>query len=472
MPYLSQLLHSSVDDSWNERVGKLVDVVAPPPLREGPLAETGVSHARSRWSLARSSHVAALARQAGAPLAGAATPGVLALLVETPDERLLRVLPAQVGSVEHDRVVLKVPRTDLQPYHPQPEEVLLAAEVLNKQVVDLARKRVTRVNDIRLDDDWRLLGLDCTNLGLLRWLVPAGVYETVARHVSAPLLLWDQTGLLPARGQEAPAEAAPPQATEPERAPDQPERKSGALAQFHPADIADILHDLSPEEGSRVLASFDTETAAQTLEEIEREHQLRLLERMPSSRAADLLDEMEPDKAADLLAELPAARAQELLGLMQREESEDVQELLAYPEDSAGGLMTTDYVLVGQDRTAEEALTRVRAAINEDVRVAYVYCVADDTREDEEQRLLGVASLWELLAADPEQPLREFMQTSLISVPPDADPQTVAEMMAKYDLLALPVLDEQGSLQGIVTVDDALDVLLPPNRRRRARRMY
>src|ERR1051326_2888882 len=443
MSYLSQLLHRSVDDSWNERVGKLVDVIAPP------------------------THVAALPQRSGpqatvpaASTPGDASPGVLALIVETPDEELVRVLPTQVGRVEHDRIQLNVPRADLQPDSPRPDEVRLATEVLNKQVVDLAHKRVVRVNDIRLNDDWRLLGLDCTNLGLLRWLVPAGVYETVARRFATPLLLWDQTGLLPTRDQEAPAEPEPRKSTE-----------SGPLGQLHPADIADILHDLSPEEGSRVLASLDNETAAETLEEIEPEYRLRLLERMDRERAADLLDEMGPDKAADLLAELPNERAQELLGLMQREESEEVQELLAYPEDSAGGLMTTDYVLVGHDRTAEEALTRVRAAINDDVRVAYVYCVADDTHE-EEQRLLGVVSLWELLAADPEQPLRDFMEASIISVPPDADPQTVAEMMAKYNLRALPVLDKQGCLQGIVTVDDALDVLLPPNRRRRARRMY
>ncbi len=454
MPYLSQLLHRSVDDSWNERVGKLVDVLAPP------------------------AHVATLAQQVGAPAAnllGEAAPAVLALIVETPDERLLRLLPSQVGRIEHDRIALNVPRSDLRPDAPQPEEVRLVTEVLNKQVVDLAHKRVVRVNDIRLDDDWHLLGLDCTNLGLVRWLVPASVYETLARRFSAPLLLWDQTGLLPTRDQELSAEVS---ASEPERAAASgaaslaPQaRDSGPLALLHPADIADILHDLSPEEGSRVLASLDTETAAETLEEIEREHQLRLLERMASERAADLLEEMGPDSAADLLAELPEARAQELLGLMQREESEEVQELLAYDEDSAGGMMTTYFVLVGQDRTAEEALVRVRAAINDDVRVAYVYCVADDTHE-EEQRLLGVASLWELLAADPERPLRELMETSIISVQPDTDPQTVAETMAKYNLLALPVLDKQGCLQGIVTVDDALDVLLPPNRRRRARRMY
>ncbi len=440
MPYLSQLLHHSVDDSWNERVGKLVDVIAPP------------------------THVAALAQRASIPaatLVAGAAPAVLALVVEMPDERLVRVLPAQVGHVEHDRIALRVPRADLQPDRPQPNEVRLAQEVLNKQVVDLAHKRVARVNDIRLGDDWRLLGLDCTNLGLLRWLVPAGVYEAVARRFPTPLLLWEQTGLLPTRAPEEPVEPVPPQATE-----------SGPLALLHPADIADILHDLSQEEGSRVLASLDTATAAETLEEIERDYQLRLLERMDRERAAAVLEAMGPDKAADLLAELPEASAQELLGLMRREESEDVQELLAYPEDSAGGMMTTDFVLVGQDRTAAEALERVRAAIAQDVRVAYVYCVADDTREDEAQRLLGVTSLWELLASDPALPLRALMETNLISVQADADPQTVAETMAKYDLLALPVLDEQGCIQGIVTVDDALDVLLPPNRRRRARRMY
>jgi magnesium transporter len=437
MPYLSQLLKSNVEDSWGERVGKLVDVAAPP------------------------THIAALAQASAAGAAAPQPPTALALIVEAPDGALLRVLPAQVGRVEHDTIRLKVPRSDVQPDRPQPDEVRLADEVLNKQVVDLAHKRVTRVNDIRLDDDWRLLGLDCTHLGLLRWLVPSGLYEALARRFPAPLLLWEQTGLLPTRAHEAPAEALAAQG--PEALP---------LAQLHPADIADIVHHLSPEEGSRVLASLDDETAAETLEEIETNRQLRLLERMDRDRAAAVLKEMAPDEAADLLAELPEERAQELLGLMQPEESEDVQELLAYPEDSAGGMMTTDYLLVGQDRTAAEALERVRGAIKDDVRLAYIYTVADDTSEDVEQRPLGVVSVWELLAADPHQPLREFMETSLISVPPDAEPKAVAEMMAKYNLLALPVLDEQGNLQGIVTVDDALDVLLPPSRRRRARRMY
>src|SRR5579859_1376035 len=182
MPYLSQLLNHSVEDSSNEHMGKLVDVIAP-PTQVAALARAGIA-------------------QAG--LADDATPEVLALIVETPEEQLLRVLPTQVGRVEHDRIMLRVPRADLQPDQPQPDEVRLVDEVLDKQVVDLLHKRVVRVNDALLDENWRLLGLDSTNLGLIRWLVPSGVYEALARRFPASLLLWEQTGLLPTRSQEAP----------------------------------------------------------------------------------------------------------------------------------------------------------------------------------------------------------------------------------------------------------------------------
>ncbi len=438
MPYyLSKLLHRSVEDSQRERVGKLVDVIAPPV------------------------RVAALAQVRGGAVTPvpAPAPRIMALVVETHDEQRLRVLPEQAARVEEDTILLAVPRGALAPDAPQPNEVRLFDEVLDLEVVDLAHKRVARVNDVQFDDEWQLVGLDCTHLGLLRQLVPDGIYQALARKFPSALLPWNQVALLPEAQVEG-APAAPP---------------SGALnlAELHPADIADIVHHLSPEEGSRVLASLDDEKAAATLEEIETEHQLRLLERMDRERAADILEEMAPDEAADLLAKLPEARTQEFLGLMEQEESEEVQELLAYPEDSAGGMMTTDYLLIGQERTVSEALERLRsAAIGHEGRSAYLYCVADDTREDEKQQLLGVVSIWGLLAAEPGQALRELMEAKLISVLPDADPQSVAELMAKYNLLALPVLDEAGCLQGIVTVDDALDVLLPPSRRRRKQRMY
>ena len=183
-----------------------------------------------------------------------------------------------------------------------------------------------------------------------------------------------------------------------------------------------------------------------------------------------MLQEMGPDEAADLVARLPEERAQELLRLMTPEESEDVQELLEYEEDTAGGIMTTDFVAIDATKTAGEALSAVRYNIREqDVRQGYVYCIADETRED--YTLLGVVSLWDLLVADAALPLQELMETDLVTVQPDAEPRAVAEVIAKYNFLAVPVVNEAGALEGVVTIDDALDVLLP-GERRKPRRMY
>jgi magnesium transporter len=180
---------------------------------------------------------------------------------------------------------------------------------------------------------------------------------------------------------------------------------------------------------------------------------------------------MGPDEAADLLARLPEEYADKLLRLMQPEESEDVQELLTYEEDSAGGIMTTDYIVVNATKNVAEALEAVRVGIREqDVRPTYFYCVTDDLQD--KNKLLGVVSLWDLLVAPTTQLLQEIMGTDLITVHPNTEPRMVAETMAKYNLLAVPVVNAEGILEGVVTVDDALDVLLPNERRRKPTRMY
>ena len=240
---------------------------------------------------------------------------------------------------------------------------------------------------------------------------------------------------------------------------------------MHPADIADIVHQLTPGQGARIIEGLDNEAAADTMEEIDTERQRYILESIQPERAADILQAMGPDEAADLLAQIPEERTQELLRLMNPEESEEVQDLLEYEADTAGGLMTTDFIMLSQTRTVAEALQEVRSTIQEnDIRSPYVYCVADE-RQDECQ-LLGVISIWDLLVATPTQTLQEIMETDLISVQPDSDAHTVAETMAKYNLLAVPVLNQESIIEGIVTVDDALDVLLPPQRRRQPKKMY
>ncbi len=398
MLYLSQLLGAPVEDSQGARVGKIIDIL--------------------------------IAQEEPAPR--------VTLLVEGQDDHRWYV---PVESVEwHDNVLrLRTPLEQLstQPAASSSQVVSLAQDVLDKQVIDLARKKAVRVNDICFDDNWHILGIDNSTLGLVREQ-PAGE-------------------LLEGTSPEGPSGPLRPQ--------------SGQLAELRPADIADIVHQLTPGQGARLLEGLDDETAADALEEIDTERQSHILENIRADRAADILQAMEPDEAADLLATLPEERAQELLRLMNPEESEDVQELLEYEEDSAGGLMTTNYIALDMSKTVAEALDTVRTYMSEqDVRAAYVYCVADEAQD--ESPLLGVVSLWDLLIADPAVALREVMETDLITVQPDTDPRTVAEIMAKYNLLAVPVVSAEGILEGVVTVDDALDVLLPKERRRKPTRMY
>lgn len=426
--YLSQLLGTPVEDQQGERAGKIVDALLP----------------------------AASMEQNGAVYPAA-------LLIEGEEERPWRV---PLDAVErHDALVrLRVPfeQLTLQGEEPAQEEVSLAHDVLDKQVIDIERKKTVRVNDICFGDDWQILGVDCSTQGLVRRLAPAWLLSAKGRPALVP---WERIELIGAQRSEEEQEGTRSEASLIHHT------QSGHLADLRPADIAEIVHQLTPGQGARLIEKLDDETAADTMEEIETERQGYILENIQAERAADILQAMGPDEAADLLSQLPEERAQELLHLMTPEESEDVQELLEYEADTAGGLMTTDYIVLNQTRTVAEALEAVRTNIREhDVRIAYIYCVADETQE--ECHVLGVVSLWDLLAAPPTRELVELMEADVITVQADSDAHDVAEIMAKYNLLAVPVVSAEGILEGVVTVDDALDVLLPSERRRRPRRMY
>jgi len=428
MLYLSQILGAPVEDIHGERIGKISDVLT------------------SRGDL----------------------PSATVLLVEGQEDQPWRVRIEAIES-HGNAFRLRVPMEQItqQPVTSSPQEVSLAQEVLDKQVIDLARKKAVRVNDVCLSDDWHILGVDNSTLGLVRRLAPSWFLGNKSRRSPTNLIPWDQIELI---GTQRPEEETSPDV--PLETPQQiPRTQSGQLAELRPADIADIVHQLNPGQGARLIEGLDDETAADALEEIDTERQSQILENIRADRAADILEAMGPDEAADLLARLPEERAQELLKLMTPEESEDVQELLEYSEDSAGGLMTTDYIVLNETKSVAEALEAVRSSILEqDIHSAYIYCVADESQD--ECVLLGVVSIWELLVANPAQPLQDMMETDLITVQPDADPQSVAEIIAKYNLLAVPVVSQEGILQGVVTVDDALDVLLPNERRRKPTRMY
>ena len=239
-----------------------------------------------------------------------------------------------------------------------------------------------------------------------------------------------------------------------------------SLADLHPADLADILTDLSQAEGEEFLDSLNLEQLADTLEEVETDLQVSLVENMPDEKVADVLEEMSPDEAADLLAELPPDRSQDILKLMEIDEADDVRRLLGYPEDSAGGLMTTEYATVRPEMTAAQAIDHLRQTAHEAEQIFYVYVT------DADERLQGVLSLSDLILADPATPVLDFMHTRLVTVLPLEEQDELAHRIAKYNLLAVPVVDEQDHLLGIVAADDALDKIIPTAWKKRLPRFF
>jgi Mg2+ transporter MgtE len=235
---------------------------------------------------------------------------------------------------------------------------------------------------------------------------------------------------------------------------------------MHPADLADIVEQLDIEAGDYVLSTLDTEFAADTLQEIEPERQVSALESIEPERAADILEAMEPDEAADVLGDISADRAADLLRRMDKEEADDVRELLAYPEDTAGGLMTTDFISIAADLTAEQAIEHLRELAPDERATYYLYVT------DESQRLIGVISLLDLIVASPDTPISEIMTTPVIDIKSDDSPEDVAATLAKYNLLALPVTDSSDRILGIVTVDDAIESIVPGTWKRRLPRVF
>jgi len=340
---------------------------------------------------------------------------------------------------------------DLRPFVRRESEVLLARDVLDKQLIDVDGKRVVRVNDVQIIEaagDWRVTGADVSLQGLWRRLAPAGF---AGSKRSVEVLDWADVGYL---------------ATD--AATVQLKSSSDKLARLHPVEIARLAEALSYHHGSEVVESLDDETAAETLEEMPAESQARILGDMDQERAADILEWMSPDEAADVLGDLPEDKAEELLGLMEHDEQADVVELLPYEDDTAGGLMTTEFVTLPRALTVGEALARLREMAETPNMIYYLYVV----EKEESWKLVGVIALRSLILAEPSMPLEEVMRTEFQQADPEEPAKEVAQRIAEYNLLALPVIDESGDILGIITVDDAMEFLLPKDWRQRLPRLF
>jgi Mg/Co/Ni transporter MgtE len=234
-------------------------------------------------------------------------------------------------------------------------------------------------------------------------------------------------------------------------------------------DIAHILEDLSYAQSADIIESLDDETAADTLQEMDEERQTDIVEELDQERAADILEEMDPDDAADLLNDLEEEQKEELLRRMDREDAEDVEELLAYQENSAGGIMTSDFVTLPPTWTVDQTINFLRGLDEPPDLIDYLYIVeqaepARDWTELAQEKggtLLGIVALRDLVLARGEANLSELMSTDLVWVQPDDSCEKAAHLIAEYNLMALPVLDEHEGMLGVITVDDAMDVLVP-----------
>jgi len=331
---------------------------------------------------------------------------------------------------------------DLKATLPEKELILLREEVMDKQIVDTFGAKVVRVNDLhflRVDSRLRLVHVDVGFRGLMRRVGWEKVVDQALRWLFSYVLpnqfiSWKYVQLL--SGSDLLHLSV----------------SQKKLSHLHPADLADIIEDLSGRERSAIFHALDAETAAEALEEIDPKIQKALIETISVEKASDIVEEMSPSDAADLLADLPEERAEEILEGMEQEIAEDLRELLVHPDETAGGLMTTAYLSLTPKVTVETAIGRLKSEAPDLDIMDYIFVV------DEEEVLQGVVSIRDLLTAHSHQTLSEIQPSRVVSVKLEEDQNEVAEAFAKYGFRALPVVDEKGHLKGVISFRSVLGI--------------
>ncbi len=403
--------------------------------------------------LAGTQHVR-IGRVEDVAVAGAETfPSVIGLYIKGNDG-VRRYAPfASIDSLGPKNITLAAAPVDALNASAGSGQLLLNKELLDKQIVDVDGRKVVRVNDVKLapaGNSLRVIAADVGLPGLLRRLGLHALGQRLEARprragIPASLISWDAVQPL---HHDQPGDAVRLRV---------PQHR---INRIHPADLAGILEELTAADQASLLTSLDEETAADAFEQLDVDTQLSILEDLAPDRAADIIENMTPDDAADLLGEIEADKQQEILGLMQPEEAQEVRELLAHPEETAGGLMTTEYLWIPPGLTVAQTFERIRQAAENAETIYYVYVLSPD------ERILGVVSLRDLVTAGPQRPIAEIMLDDVVTVDVATPRDEVATTIARYDFLAIPVIDADGRMQGIVTVDDVIDVLLPEKLRK------
>lgn len=354
----------------------------------------------------------------------------------------------KVSTVEGKSIRVNVATQDWQPLASSEGLLFLERDLLDQQIIDVHGRKVVRVNDVdlavRQTNGHQTLYISHVEIGsrgavrrLLKNIVPNRAIQALVSNFSAKIIPWAVVDLIeidPARRVKL---------------------KIGheKLSRLHPADIADILEDLAPAQREAVFETLDEDVAADALEEINPKLQQSLVESLESEHAADIVEEMEPDAAADLLENLPDKTSEEILEEMQPEEREEVEELLEFKEDTAAGRMTTSYIAAPVTGTSEQAIDILRDFEGGVETVSTIFLV------DNDGKLVGAVPLAKLALSQSDTPLESLKIDPLISCPITAKETEVTEIFDKYNLLTLPIVDENGCLAGVITADDVISLL-------------
>lgn len=326
----------------------------------------------------------------------------------------------------------------------------LSKHILDKQIVDMDGRKLVRVNDLRmaiLASGILLVAVDVGIEGILRRLGAAKpikkVLKPFSKSVPSKLILWDEVEAIDFSTKGIKLSKA-----------------YSKLSTLHPSDLADIIEDLDSKTQVEIFTSLDEEKAADVLEELETEAQIKVIESLSVEKAADVLEKMPADEVADLLDEISEEKAEELLDEMESEASEEVRELMEYPENSVGSLMATDYISFGEKMTVTETINELRRLKPESDTIYYLYVI------DSHENLIGTVSLRDIIVSEPNTTLDSIMNKKVIHVYDNDKIDSLAEIISKYSLLAIPVVDADMKMLGVVIIDDVIYNLLKRRKRK------
>ena len=406
MLHATELLGGSAYDAQGNFVGRLTELFIEPADQPNRVARYLLGRGKYQPLLARYDQVSFVA------------PGVIRLLV---DEK------------------------DLEHYQPNEGWLAVRKDLLDQQIIDTSGRKVVRVNDIDLAEqrtdgtvELRITDVDVGLTGatrrLLQGLASPSLIRRIQDKLPARLIRWEFVNLI----EPDPLRRVKLRITHQK------------LEKMHPADLADIMEDLSPAERQAIIASLDEQTAAEALAELDSRLTSQIVEKLDPGRAADIIEEMDPDKAADVLADLSPEVSEDVLDEMPGREAQQVAALLKFDENSAGGMMTPEFIFVGETSTRDEVIEWIRGRDVELEQLDTIFLINLDAK------LSGAVAVARLLLAPAEQQLVELKSEPLVSIMPDADEKEVFELFDKYNLRSLGVVDAEGHQIGAITVDDVV----------------